>query len=62
MGNLIDTDGLDQYTDEITTFTSGDSSSPSSFTTIPVVASKEKPSSLQNSSVAVVLINSTCLV
>lgn len=46
MGNLIDTDGLDQYTDEITTFTSGDSSSPSSFTTIPVVASKEKPSSL----------------
>lgn len=46
MGNLIDTTGLDQYTDEITTFTSGDSSSPSSFTTIDVVASKEKPSSL----------------
>lgn len=46
MGNLIDTDGLDQYTDEITTFTSGDSSSPSSFTDIAVVASKEKPSSL----------------
>lgn len=46
MGNLIDTEGLDQYTDEITTFTSGDSSSPSSFTDIAVVASKEKPSSL----------------
>lgn len=46
MGNLIDTEGLDQYTDEITTFTSGDSSSPSSFADIAVVASKEKPSSL----------------